>query len=98
MKSALVLVLFATASPAESRPCVIVHAHQYKFGENAARFRPHKPLDYIEGAFPPRIKFQYELDNKAIQKIEGSGGKVVILKADYSLDELNDARRQCEAK
>lgn len=84
-----------SATPPKS--CIIAHRHQYKLGENMAHIAPHKRLDYIEGEYPKDIKFHSELSDKLVQRVQERGGHVVILKPDYSLTELEDARKQCTA-
>lgn len=87
--------LAAQSAQTPAKSCIIAHRHQYKFGENMARWTRHKDLDYIEGEYPPGIKFHSELSDKLVQQVQERGGRIEILKPDYSQTELEDARKQC---
>jgi len=50
----------------------------------------------VEGNFPKGFKFRSEIGDKHIRKIKEQGGKVVIVRADYTSAELDDARRHCK--
>lgn len=82
------------ASPAPS--CVIVKHHVHKFGENMSRLHPHRPFDYVEGAYPPGFKWRSELSDGDVREPQKKGGKIVILNSDYTLADLEDARKQCK--
>src|SRR5215467_2747232 len=91
----LLLLLFPPVSPRQeagpkSRPksCVIASRHRHKFGENMSRVSPHKGLDYVEGEYPNGIKFHSELSDKLVRQIQEKGGRVVIVKPEYSQTEL----------
>lgn len=94
---ALVCVNPSCSQSPKTKYCVIVRRHQYKFGENMSRWHRHKEFESVEGDPPPSMHFKSELGAKDIQEIQSKGGKVVILKSDYQLIELQDARKQCQA-
>lgn len=77
--------------------CVIVKRHSYKFGENLSRFHPHCAFDYVEGDHPPNFKWRSELGDGDVRELEAKGGKMVVLRTDYQLADLEDARKQCKA-
>jgi hypothetical protein len=91
-----VLLLSSFAYGQDSKSCVIVRTHQKKASEALFRWTQPKPFDYVEGQYPKNAKFHYEIGDKTIRQIQASGGKVVIMKADYSMPELEDARKQCK--
>ena len=82
---------------AADQPCVIVKRHVYKFGENMARFHPHRPFDYVEGTYPKDFKWRSELSDGQVRELQSKGGKIVVMKSDYQQSDLEDARKQCTA-
>jgi len=76
--------------------CVIVKSYQKKGADAWTRWTVPKPYNYVEGEFPPKLKFRWELNAKHVEQIKKHGGHVVILKTDYTLEELKDAREQCK--
>ena len=95
---AVIFLLFSLSALAQDAPkkaCVIVNHHKHQFSDNF--WIMHKPFDYIEGDFPEGMKFRPALSSKDIQAMQEHGSKVVIIKADYQLTELKDAREQCAA-
>jgi hypothetical protein len=96
MKRSLAFLLLIGTSFAVDQPCVILKTHQYKFGENMARWTPHRPLEYVEGNYPDGFKWRWELGNTQVREIQQKGGKVVVVKPDYQLADLEDARKQCK--
>lgn len=85
----------ATATPAQS--CVIVKRHVHKFGENMSRFHPRRPFDYVEGDYPPGFKWRSELSDGDVRELQKKGGRIVIMKPDYEISDLEDARKQCQS-
>ncbi len=77
--------------------CVIVKRHVHKFGENASRLHPHRPFDYVEGDYPSGFKWRSELSDGDVRELQKKGGKMVVLKPDYQLSDLEDARKQCKS-
>ena len=101
MRAALVLLLFgglgfAQAPQTDRKACVIVHTHQSKHSDNLTPWKGHKDYDYVEGEFPPGMKFRARIGDKQVREIQERGGKVVVLQAIYQLPELEDARKQCK--
>jgi len=98
--SLLFLPSFAAGQAKPDSPptqsCVIVKRHVYKFGENMSRVHPHRPFDYVEGDYPPGFKWRSELSDGDVRELQKKGGKIIVLKADYELADLEDARRQCK--
>ena len=84
------------ASNTPPKTCVVVKRHVYKFGENAARWHPHRPFDYVEGDYPSGFKWRSELSDKDVRELQEKGGKMVVLRPDYNTADLEDARKQCK--
>jgi hypothetical protein len=91
-----------TTKPDESRtqsqPCVIVKRHVHKFGENMSRLHAHRPFDYVEGDYPSGFKWRSELGDGDVRELQQKGGKIVVMKPDYQLSDLEDARKQCQSQ
>jgi hypothetical protein len=81
-----------------SRPCVIVKRHVHKFGENMSRFHAHRPFDFVEGSYPASYNWRSELSDGDVRDLQQQGGKMVVLRPDYQLTDLDDARKQCKEK
>lgn len=93
-----VLILSALATAEESKPaqpCVIVKRHVHKFGENMSRFHPHRPFDFVEGSYPATFKWRSELSDGDVRDLQQQGGRMIVLRPDYQLTDLDDARKQC---
>jgi hypothetical protein len=80
----------------QPRYCVIVKMYQKKGADAFIRWTVPKPYNYVEGEFPPKLKFRWELNAKHVEQIKKNNGHVVILKSEYTLEELQDARQQCK--
>jgi hypothetical protein len=87
-----------TSKPDEPKQaCVIVKRHVPKFGENMSRVHPHRPFDYVEGDYPTGYKWRSELADGDVRDIQKKGGKVVVMRPDYDVSDLEDARKQCQS-
>ena len=86
------------ASTAQSQPCVIVKRHIHKFGENMSRFHAHRPFDYVEGNYPTGFKWRSELSDGDVRELQQKGGKLVVMRPDYEVSDLEDARKQCQSQ
>jgi hypothetical protein len=86
------------ASKAHSQACVIVKRHVPKFGENMSRLHPHRPPDYVEGDYPTGFKWCSELGDGGVRELQKKGGKIVVMKPDYEVSDLEDARKQCQSQ
>jgi hypothetical protein len=80
------------------QPCVIlkrmgpadqVTSHLYSFGIRGKQYQ------YVEGKFPEGMKFHGRLTDNDIRKIEGAGGKAVLVEVHYTEQDLEGARRSC---
>ena len=80
----------------QSQPCVIVKRHVHKFGENMSRFHAHRPFDYVEGDYPSGFKWRSELGDGDVRELQQKGGKMVVMRPDYQVSDLEDARKQCQ--
>ena len=89
-------VMWMPISLAE-QPCAIVKRHVHKFGENMSRVHAHRPFDFVEGNYPEGYKWRSELGDSDVREIQKKGGKVIIMRPDYELADLEDARKQCAA-
>lgn len=85
-------------STVQSQTCVIVKRHVHKFGENMSRFHAHRPFDYVEGDYPSGFRWRSELSDTEVRELQGRGGKVVVMRADYQLPDLEDARKRCQSQ
>jgi hypothetical protein len=85
-------------SVAHGQPCVIVKRHVHKFGENMSRVHPHRPFDYVEGDYPSGFKWRSELSDGDVRELQQKGGKMVVMKPDYQISDLEDARKQCQSQ
>lgn len=52
---------------------------------------------YVEGHYPNGYKFRTNLRGRHARKLEQLGGKMVILESKYTAEELQQARKSCEA-
>jgi hypothetical protein len=86
------------ASMPKSQPCVIVKRHVHKFGENMSRLHAHRPFDYVEGDYPPAFKWRSELGDSDVRELQQKGGKMVVMRPDYEISDLEDARKQCQSQ
>jgi hypothetical protein len=84
------------ASSARSQPCVIVNRHIHKFGENMSRLHAHRPFDYVEGDYPSGFKWRSELSDGEVRELQQKGGRIVVMRPDYQVSDLEDARKQCQ--
>lgn len=82
-------------------PCVIlkrmgpadqVTSHLYSFGIRGKQFQ------YVEGDLPKGVKFHGRLTDNDVRNIEKHGGKVSVVDAHYTEQELQDARNSCSEK
>jgi hypothetical protein len=93
----MVLVLLCATAFSVDQPCVIVKRHVHKFGENMNRWHTHRPFDYVEGNYPANYKWRSELGDSDVRELQEKGGKMVVMRPDYQLTDLEDARKQCES-
>jgi hypothetical protein len=87
----------SAAAPGD-HPCVIVKRHVHKIGENMTRFHAHRPFDYVEGEYPSGYKWRSELGDSDVRDVQEKGGKIVVMRPDYELPDLQDARTQCHSQ
>lgn len=93
----VIALLFPSLAFAQKpQACVIVKRHVHKFGENASRFHPHRPFDYVEGDYPSEFKWRSELGDGDVRELQQKGGRIVVMKPDYQTADLEDARKQCK--
>ena len=85
-------------TPQQKQSCVIVKRHVHKFGENMSRFHAHRPFDYVEGDYPSGFKWRSELGDGDVRELQQKGGKMVVLRPDYQISDLEDARKQCQSQ
>jgi hypothetical protein len=52
---------------------------------------------YVAGEFPPGMKWKSNVRDRDVRKIKELGGKVVVVGQDYSIDELESAKKECSA-
>jgi hypothetical protein len=88
----------ADAPKPQTQHCVIVKRHVHKFGENMSRVHAHRPFDYVEGDYPTGFKWRSELGDGDVRELQQKGGKLVVMRADYDVSDLEDARKQCQSQ
>jgi hypothetical protein len=76
---------------------MIVKIYQKKAADAFIRWTVPKPFNYVEGEFPAGMKFRNELGDNHVQEVQQRGGHVVVLKSEYALPDLEDARKSCTA-
>jgi hypothetical protein len=92
-----ILPISFCSAQTSKQACVIVKRHIPKFGENMSRVHPHRPFDYVEGDYPTGYKWRSELADGDVRDIQKKGGKVVVMRPDYEVADLEDARKQCQS-
>jgi hypothetical protein len=85
----------APAPSSAMKPCLIVKIYQKKGADAWTRWTVPAPFNYVEGALPVGVKFRSELRDEHVREIQEKGGHVVVMKADYALADLEDARKSC---
>ncbi len=94
---ALTLFLWQVASQSQ-KPCVVlkrmgpadqVTSHLYSFGMRGKQFT------YVEGQLPEGVKFHGRLTDHDVRKIQEAGGRVAVVDAHYTEQELEQARKNC---
>jgi hypothetical protein len=50
---------------------------------------------YVEGDFPQGMKWKSNITDRNVRKVKELGGKVITLRPDYALIDLEDARKAC---
>ena len=95
MKLPTFLLLASTAAlAADPSSCLIVKhastAHQaFVSGAN---------WQYVAGEFPKGMKWKSNITDRNIRKIKESGGQVVIVPETYSIADLEEAKKSCQAE
>ncbi len=84
------------ASKPQNQPCVIVKRHVRKFSERT--WHASRPFDYVEGDYPSGFKWRSELTDGDVRELQKKGGKIVVMKPDYGVSDLEDARKQCQSQ
>lgn len=107
MPRVLLAVLFLSAGllgqkkaapPPLRLPCVVVSSSAPVSG--VKKFIPltsKHTYTYIYGDYPPGYPFRNTLKDKDVKKIEGKGGRVVILEPYYTPEDLQKAKKSCNA-
>src|SRR6266700_1043220 len=88
-----------TASPVTTnQPCVIlkrmgpadeVTSHLYSFGIRGKQFQ------FEGGKLPESVKFHGRLTDNDVRTIQNAGGRVEIVEAHFTAEELEHARKSC---
>lgn len=88
----LLLGLFLVASSAQAAPSCLIVKHA-----SAARqfFVNGSNWQYVAGDFPSGMKWKSNIWDRDIRKVKKLGGKVVILKPDYTAADLDEAKKSC---
>jgi len=95
LRGLLVFLLLAPASGLASDPpsCLIVkHASASRqFFVSGANWQ------YVAGDFPKNMKWKSNVTDRDIRKIKAEGGRVIVVKQDYGVADLEAAKRECAA-
>ncbi len=70
-------------------PADQITSHFYAFGIRGKQFQ------FVEGQLPKGTKFHGRLTDHDVRKIQDAGGRVVIVDAHYTVQELDQARKSC---
>lgn len=98
---AMVNASSVTQDSGNAGPCVIlkrmgpadqVTSHMYSFGFRGKQFQ------YVEGDLPQGVKFHGRLTDNDVRNIEKHGGKVSVVDAHYTEQQLQDARKVCSER
>jgi len=85
------IALLLLATTIHAQPCLIVKAastsHRWLVSW--------APWEYVAGDFPPKMKWKSNISDGDIRKVKENGGKVVVIPANYKMEDLDDARKQC---
>lgn len=88
----------AQPNPSANQPCVIlkrmgpadeVTSHLYSFGIRGKQFQ------FEGGKLPESVKFHGRLTDNDVRTIQNAGGRVEIIEAHFSDQELEHARKSC---
>lgn len=71
-------------------PADEVTSHLYSFGIRGKQFQ------YVEGNFPPGVKFHGRLTDNDVRQIQNNGGKITVLEPKYTDADLELARKSCQ--
>jgi len=91
-------ILTAQTNPPKEQPCVVlkrmgpadeVTSHLYSFGIRGKQFQ------FEDGQLPDGVKFHGRLTDNDVRTIEKAGGRVEIVNAHYTDQELADAHKRC---
>lgn len=85
------LVAIAAAQDQKPASCLILkHASvSSQMWVSGANWR------YVAGDFPPNVKWKSNVRDGDIRKIKKLGGKVVVVGQDYTVLELESAKKEC---
>lgn len=86
------------APPTLKLPCVVVSSSVPASGvKKWIPLTSKHTYAYISGDYPPGFPFSNTLKDKDVKKIEGKGGRVVILEPYYTKEDLQKAKKSCDA-
>ncbi len=72
-------------------PADQITSHLYAFGLRGKQFQ------YVEGDLPKGVKFHGRLTDHDVRAVQEHAGKVLILEPKYSVADLEEARKGCQA-
>ena len=85
-------------APTLKLPCVVVSSSVPASGvKKWIPLTSKHTYTYISGDYPPGFSFRNTLKDKDVKKIEGRGGRVVILEPYYTKEDLQKAKKSCDA-
>lgn len=92
-------LFFGLLLPAVSfaQPCVIVKRQPARWADaGILSGKQMHPFAYVEGSYPSGFKWRSELSEGNVRELQKKGGKVVVMRPDYEMSDLEDARKQCQ--
>ncbi len=88
-----------TKQPATKASCVILSSVEPAKGIatwSVEGRRQKHALTYLAGDYPPGVPFRSSIKDKDVDKIKAKGGRVLILDAHYTREDLEKAKQVCE--
>jgi hypothetical protein len=95
VKLLLVVVMLSVCVFAADQPTCLIVKHA-----SAARqaFISGANWQYVAGDFPKGMKWKSNITDRYVRKIKEAGGKVVVVRQDYTADDLRQAQDTCKVE
>jgi hypothetical protein len=96
----LAFVILSSVVVVAQQPCVILSTVEPAKGIatwSVEGRREKHMLTYLAGDYPSGIPFRTSIKDKDVDKIKAKGGRVIVLDPHYTHDDLENAKKQCQA-